>query len=234
MDRPRRPERDPPQARQPADLRSLWEEVCASARWIVPSQRLCVVLAKDGGGARIAARYEQRHLRVRGARGRRRRRGRLDGRGAGGAAPRLVQGAVGRGARGGSRARMAPRGGPRRHLPCADPGLQEDHRHDALRPGRPAPDRPEGAGERDHVRAVRRGHVHDAQELARPPPPRARSCASRTTSSSGSRSSCACSSTGSARRTRRCSRCRRRSSRWGRRAHAARDRHDRHARGRPA
>jgi len=45
-------------ANQP-DLRSLWEEVCASARWIVPSQRLCVVLANDGGGARIAARYER-------------------------------------------------------------------------------------------------------------------------------------------------------------------------------
>ncbi|WP_437900644.1 STAS domain-containing protein [Sorangium sp. So ce124] len=45
-------------ANQP-DLRSLWEEVCASARWIVPSQRLCVVLANDGGGARIAARYQR-------------------------------------------------------------------------------------------------------------------------------------------------------------------------------
>lgn len=44
-------------ANQP-DLRSLWEEVCSSARWIVPSQRLCVVLGNDGGGARIAARYE--------------------------------------------------------------------------------------------------------------------------------------------------------------------------------
>ncbi|WP_437563628.1 STAS domain-containing protein [Sorangium sp. So ce542] len=43
-------------ASQP-DLRSLWEEVCSSARWIVPSQRLCVVLGNDGGGARIAARY---------------------------------------------------------------------------------------------------------------------------------------------------------------------------------
>ncbi|WP_437321162.1 STAS domain-containing protein [Sorangium sp. So ce385] len=42
-----------------ADLRSLWEEVCSSARWIVPSQRLCVVLSNDGGGARIAARYER-------------------------------------------------------------------------------------------------------------------------------------------------------------------------------
>lgn len=40
------------------DLRSLWQEVCASARWIVPSQRLCVVLAREGGGAHIAARYE--------------------------------------------------------------------------------------------------------------------------------------------------------------------------------
>ncbi|WP_437942004.1 STAS domain-containing protein [Sorangium sp. So ce341] len=45
-------------ASQP-DLRSLWEEVCSSARWIVPSQRLCVVLGNDGGGARIAARYER-------------------------------------------------------------------------------------------------------------------------------------------------------------------------------
>ncbi|AUX42871.1 anti-anti-sigma factor protein [Sorangium cellulosum] len=43
-------------ASQP-DLRSLWHEVCESARWIVPSQRLCVVLANDGGGARVAARY---------------------------------------------------------------------------------------------------------------------------------------------------------------------------------
>ncbi|XYI03064.1 STAS domain-containing protein [Sorangium sp. So ce1128] len=45
-------------ASQP-DLRSLWEEVCSSARWIVPSQRLCVVLSNEGGGARIAARYER-------------------------------------------------------------------------------------------------------------------------------------------------------------------------------
>ncbi|WP_437311379.1 STAS domain-containing protein [Sorangium sp. So ce388] len=45
-------------ASQP-DLRSLWEEVCSSARWIVPSQRLCVVLGNEGGGARIAARYER-------------------------------------------------------------------------------------------------------------------------------------------------------------------------------
>ncbi|WP_437338874.1 STAS domain-containing protein [Sorangium sp. So ce394] len=45
-------------ASQP-DLRSLWEEVCSSARWSVPSQRLCVVLGNDGGGARIAARYER-------------------------------------------------------------------------------------------------------------------------------------------------------------------------------
>ncbi|WP_437603375.1 STAS domain-containing protein [Sorangium sp. So ce590] len=45
-------------ASQP-DLRSLWEEVCSSARWIVPSQRLCVVLGNDGGGARVAARYER-------------------------------------------------------------------------------------------------------------------------------------------------------------------------------
>ncbi|WP_437728599.1 STAS domain-containing protein [Sorangium sp. So ce861] len=45
-------------ASQP-DLRSLWEEVCSSARWIVPSQRLCIVLGNDGGGARIAARYER-------------------------------------------------------------------------------------------------------------------------------------------------------------------------------
>lgn len=45
-------------ASQP-DLRSLWEEVCSSARWIVPSQRLCVVLGNDGGGPRIAARYER-------------------------------------------------------------------------------------------------------------------------------------------------------------------------------
>ncbi|WP_437931865.1 STAS domain-containing protein [Sorangium sp. So ce291] len=45
-------------ASQP-DLRSLWEEVCSSARWIVPSQRLCVVLGNEGGGARIAARYDR-------------------------------------------------------------------------------------------------------------------------------------------------------------------------------
>ncbi|AUX22716.1 anti-anti-sigma factor protein [Sorangium cellulosum] len=43
-------------ATQP-DLPSLWQEACASARWIVPSQRLCVVLGDEGGGARIAARY---------------------------------------------------------------------------------------------------------------------------------------------------------------------------------
>ncbi len=116
------------------------------------------------------------------------------------------------------------------HVPIQ--ACKEDHRHDALRPGRPAPDRPEGAGERDHVRAVRRGHVHDAQELARSRR-RERACASRTTSSSGSRSSCACGSTGPRGAPGDARDVDADHPGVGRRAHAARDRHDRQREGGP-